>query len=342
MSYAIIRNAKHKMGAVNGVGRHNEREGKNHSNDKIDDTKTYLNYHIKKPREKSYSKEFYRIKEENGYEGKLMLTGKKQSNVICEFLVASDNKYFDQGNNEMGLQYFDDAYEFICNEYGEKNIVSAVVHMDETTPHMHVSYVPIGKCKKTIKTLTGENKDNGKPIYKKELTYVDGVNCSDVWKGFNSYGTLQDKYYKFIKERGHDMDRGDKVDLNADYTEKKQHVSHLEHKVKTLDKNIQKFNDEISEVEDIMEWVDGFSKGNVQGDKLILSRDEWKIIAQMLMLYAIDKDNVKKRSEILVLGEKTQKMLVKLKKNNPELYKTFADEYSKIDKPKVKSKKISR
>ena len=59
----------------------------------------------------------------------------------------------------------------------EKNIISAIVHLDKTTPHVHLTYIPV---------VQATNK-KGEEIKK--------INYSDFWKGFNSYGKLQDNFY---------------------------------------------------------------------------------------------------------------------------------------------------
>ena len=40
-------------------------------------------------------------------------------------------------------EFFEDAYAFLANRYGAENVVSAYVHMDESTPHMHFAWVPV-------------------------------------------------------------------------------------------------------------------------------------------------------------------------------------------------------
>lgn len=39
--------------------------------------------------------------------------------------------------------FFAGVYDFCCQKYGEQNIISAYVHMDEATPHIHVAWVPV-------------------------------------------------------------------------------------------------------------------------------------------------------------------------------------------------------
>lgn len=52
--------------------------------------------------------------------------------------------------------FFTNTYDFLVNKYGEKNVVSAYVHKDESTPHMHFAWLPIVKEKKNKKRLGQE------------------------------------------------------------------------------------------------------------------------------------------------------------------------------------------
>ena len=134
------------MSAVPLSERHNERRNKNYSNKDIDPSRTCLNYHLKQPTAASYEQEFYRIRDEYGLKGNLRLTGKKQSTILCEFIITSDKQFFDRLGEERTKQFFFDAYRFVTHKVGgEQFVVSAVVHMDEKTPHMHFCFVPITK-----------------------------------------------------------------------------------------------------------------------------------------------------------------------------------------------------
>jgi len=50
--------------------------------------------------------------------------------------------------DEQIKQFFELSYKFLSERYGEKNVISAYVHMDETTPHMHFLFIPIVDDKK--------------------------------------------------------------------------------------------------------------------------------------------------------------------------------------------------
>lgn len=89
MSYAIIRNAKYKRENLMAVYRHNERKNKNYSNKDIDRTKTNLNYSLKNP-EFNYVKEFDEIIKKYNLKGQI----KTVSNIVCEYMITSDNDFF--------------------------------------------------------------------------------------------------------------------------------------------------------------------------------------------------------------------------------------------------------
>ena len=185
MSYAIIRNKNYKINAVPLMERHNERLNHNYSNKDIDLSRTSENYHLKRIQAESYQQEFKRIRTRQGLKGNLRLHGEKQSTVLCEFVITSDKEFFDRIGKERTKKFFQDAYDFVTAKAGgEQYVLSAVVHMDEATPHMHVAFIPV---------INGKDR-KGNPCKR--------INCSEFWKGRDSYSRLQDEYYDFITSRG--------------------------------------------------------------------------------------------------------------------------------------------
>ena len=63
--------------------------------------------------------------------------------LMGAFVISSDGEFFKQLMPSQQRRFFEDATEYFAEKYGEENIISAVVHMDETTPHMHLNLVPI-------------------------------------------------------------------------------------------------------------------------------------------------------------------------------------------------------
>ena len=53
-------------------------------------------------------------------------------------------------------------------EFGKKNVVSAVLHMDETTPHLHITVVPITDKDAKERKVRPKFDDDGTPIHNYE------------------------------------------------------------------------------------------------------------------------------------------------------------------------------
>ena len=188
MSFAIIRNEKYTKDQMIKLAPHNERVKTKYSNQNIDLSRSHLNYHLKKPIYTNYFKEFKRLKEENNLKGQLH----KNSIYACEMIITSDKDFFSSIGEKETKRYFKTAYEFVCNykNLGSENIISAVVHMDEETPHMHITYIPV---------VDSKDKE-GNPIRK--------IGGYDFWKEKNSYMLLQDVFYENVLTHGFKLERG--------------------------------------------------------------------------------------------------------------------------------------
>ena len=187
MSYAIIRNAKYKRENLMAVYRHNERKNKNYSNENIDRTKSHLNYSLKEI-EFNYVKEFDKIIKKYNLKGQI----KKVSNIVCEYMITSDNDFFKKIGEEETKRYFETAYKFVCEykDLGEKYILSAKIHLDERSPHMHLVFLPV--------VHTTDKKGNS----------IDKLACSEFWKAKDSYRQLQNDFFEYMVANRFDLQRG--------------------------------------------------------------------------------------------------------------------------------------
>jgi plasmid recombination enzyme len=107
---------------------------------------------------------------------------RKDVNVCCSWIVTAPK---DLKENDLP-DFFAKTYDFLQNRYGKDNVVSAYVHMDETTPHIHFAFVPVTYDKKkerykvsafeviTKKDLQSFHSDLEKHI-NKELGYEIGI-----------------------------------------------------------------------------------------------------------------------------------------------------------------------
>lgn len=138
MAYAILRFAKHKGGASKALSAHHERTKEVYaSNPDIDPSRTAQNFHLVTPRW-SYEQEI---------KHRIQMAGcrvRKDSVKFVDTLVTVSPEFVQAHEAEM-KEYFTRAFEFLKDRIGEDNIISAVVHMDEKTPHLHLCFVPLTK-----------------------------------------------------------------------------------------------------------------------------------------------------------------------------------------------------
>ncbi len=313
MSYAIVRNKKLTRAEINGKGTHNDRKAKNHSNKDIDPTRTHLNYYIKK-NEFTYTKEFDKYIKENNLQGHL----RSNSIIMCQMIFTSDQSFFDKIGEKETKRYFDECYKFICNykNLGEKNIISAVVHLDEGAPHMHLMFVPVVHTK---------DKDGNK---------IDKICARDFWKGRDSYRKLQDAYFNHVKSKGFDLERGMFIEDTG-----RKHYTIEEYKKITNYENTKKVLNDIK--------LDLPNVPNISDiGKFTLKRDE-KILDEIIkpkddLIKELYRNNLSlhkeltKQSKIIDEVQKYQKERNSIIADNQELHNTVKNlEYEYKEKKKT-------
>lgn len=313
MSYAIVRNEKLTRAEINGKGTHNDRKAKNHSNKDIDPTRTHLNYYIKK-NEFTYTKEFDKYIKENNLKGHL----RSNSIIMCQMIFTSDQAFFDKIGEKETKRYFDECYKFICNykNLGEKNIISAVVHLDEGAPHMHLMFVPVVHTKD------------------KEGNKIDKICARDFWKGRDSYRKLQDSYFNHVKSKGFDLERGMFIEDTG-----RKHYTIEEYKKITNYENTKKvLNDIKLDLPNVPDITDI--------GKFTLKRDE-KILDEIIkpkddFLKELYRDNLSlhkeltKQSKIIDEAQKYQKERNSIIADNQKLHNTIKNlEYEYTEKKKT-------
>ena len=178
MPYAILRFQKRKAGSVASCERHNERKKEAYkSNPDIDTERSKDNYHLVPPPRYTYKKEINRMVKEAGCKVR------RDSVMMVETLITASPEFMNSLPPEEQKEYFTRALEFLSERVGKQNILSAVVHMDEKTAHMHLSFVP----------LTPDGRLSAKEIVgnKKKLTW---------W---------QDKFWEHMVAKYPDLERGE-------------------------------------------------------------------------------------------------------------------------------------
>lgn len=151
--YAILRFAKYKGPEISGIEAHNERTKEKYaSNPDIDPTRTHLNFHLIKPERKYRAESEKQIKEAG-------CRTRSDSVRVVEALITATPEFFKGKKRSEMKAYFEEAVDFIKQHQSPETIISAVVHLDEKNPHMHLCFVPLTEDKRLCaKEIVGNKK----------------------------------------------------------------------------------------------------------------------------------------------------------------------------------------
>ena len=295
---------------LKGIFRHNERRNRNYSNNNIDKEKSYLNYSIKSP-QYSYEKEFEQIRNQYNLKGQIKVV----SNIACEYIITSDKEFFETIGEEETKRYFETAYKFV-SEYknlGEQYILSAKVHMDEQSPHMHLIFLPV--------VHTKDKKEND----------IDKLACSEFWKAKDSYRQLQNAFYDYMVSNNFELERG----LPKEETGR-EHIDLKEYKELT---NFEKTKETLKNIK--LELPDVPDIADININRLSKKRDE-KILEEIIkpkdnLINELYKDNLSLHQELL----RQAKMVEKAEKYENERDKILSDNrelHNQVDNIKAEYK----
>lgn len=179
MSMIVARMEKMKSGNLVGIGNHNQRKTKNHSNKEIDKTRSHLNYDLLN-RTENYKTDIENFINENKSTQRAV---RKDAVLINEWIITSDKDFFDNLTESEIENFFERSKDYFAEKFGEKNIRYATVHLDESTPHMHMDIVPFDK----------DNKLSAKRVFNRQA-------LRDVQEELPSY----------LQELGFEIERGQK------------------------------------------------------------------------------------------------------------------------------------
>ena len=180
--YGIIRMQKFHKDAILGIQKHNQREGENSKNKDIDSNKTMLNYDFVNEDKIKYHEE---IKKMTATRVKRKI--RNDAVLVAEFFVSASPEYMHAMSPDEQRKYFEASLDHIAGKYGQQNILYAVVHNDEATPHMHVGFVPITEDRRLA--------------------------AKDYFHGKTKIRRIQDDFHNYMNKRGYDIERGEPSEL---------------------------------------------------------------------------------------------------------------------------------
>lgn len=143
---------------------------------------------------------------------------KTRSNSVLalDTIYTASPNFFQGKTNQQNDDFFKDCLQFHQEHFG--HIISAVIHYDETTPHLHVISVPLTK---------------------------DGrLSARDVIGNKSKMSKTQDSFFEQVG-RGYGLERG----IHMDGQEKRQHISAQEHELREIKQAIARGKEELEAIE---------------------------------------------------------------------------------------------
>lgn len=205
--YCIMRTEKRKKSDLSGIQKENNRTATEYNN-KVEPGMDIFNVTLKES-----SNWLQDINKEIQAAG-----AKTRANSVLalDTLYTASPEFFQGKTNEENDRFFRDCLKFHENHFG--HIISAVVHYDETTPHLHVISVPLTK---------------------------DGrLSARDVIGNKSKMSKTQDSLFEQVG-RGYGLERG----THMDGQEKKQHISAQEHELREIKQQIAKEQEKLEAIE---------------------------------------------------------------------------------------------
>ena len=171
------------------------------------------------------------------------------SDVACEMLFTSDEKFFENMNKDQIRQWAQESLNFVTKDIGIKkeNIIHAVVHMDEKTPHLHVVAVPL------IDTYDKRRKQNTLKISRAK--YIQGG---------KHLTKLQDVYNERMNACGYKLDRGDIGNLKVHEKTADYKARQVKEHIKILDIKKAQLNSSIKEIDNKSRMLTSALKNSIQ------------------------------------------------------------------------------
>jgi len=241
---------KNQMSDVKGKENEQERKGKI-SNEDIDLDRTKNNVELVESDKTLYQRVKDRVEDLKERGSRVQ----KNSVVMYSNILTVPQEQAEKWGEKKTDDYFKVCYEFFCKEFGKENVVSAKIHKDESTPHMHLHFVPV-------------NKENGKlqarvSMNKKKINYI------------------HDNLPKFLQEKGFEVERasGKTKDKNVEdiheFKQIKNAINEKENELKKIEKEINNLRI-LKEPKKEIEKINGSAKESIFGDKISLPSSDYK------------------------------------------------------------------
>jgi len=140
---------------------------------------------------------------------------RSNSVVALDTLYTASPSFFEGKTREQTEDFFRDCLQFHQRQFG--HIISAVIHYDETTPHLHIVSVP--------------------------LTADGRLSAREIVGNRQNMSRMQDDFFEQVG-RNYGLERG----TRSDGQEKRKHISAQEHRLRQVTEQTQEQEQRLHEV----------------------------------------------------------------------------------------------
>ena len=334
-NFTVARVVTHTRAGVGKCERHNERKNENYGNMNVVLERTPMNVHFKACGELTYNETLDRLVVDRA----VSLRGlKENAKVYDEMILDVNTDYFERhGGYKFAKEFYGEAYRFACKLYGDRNILSAVMHADEINLaltekygrpvyhyHLHIVALPVvekqvlwskrckdkalvGTVKETVQQVSHSKKwksqraldEQGKPAF----------DDKGKPKLIPSYSILQDEFCRHMQEAGFtDFIRGERGST-AD------NLSNLQYQIKKDTERLEAIQEKIRAEEAEYAVVHPVHKTHAESDemgkktltgKITVSQDDFDTLTQLA------KEGVSGRGQLNRLKEENNRLQARI------------------------------
>ena len=311
---------KNQMSDVKGKEMEQERKGKI-SNEDIDLERTHLNIELVESDLNLYQRVKERVDDLKESGSRVQ----KNSVVMYSNILTVPVEQAERWGEEKTDEYFKSCYDFFCEEFGKENVVSAKIHKDETSPHMHLHFVPVNKENGRLQARVAMNRAKMNYIHDHLPKFLQKRNFDVVRGSGKKEPNIEDIHeYKAVQR------------LKAELKSEKNKLESQKKEIGKSLKNIKTYTSPLAKIEEIEKRK--FVKGLIN-KRIELSVDDYENLS------AMGKENLKLRQKIIELKSENytyQQKNDKLTEENVSFRQNinyFSSKVSKLDSQVLQQEK---
>ncbi len=274
---SVARVEKLSAAKIGKAERHNERKNESYANLNVEPERIPFNVSFKSTDGLTYSEYFDKLLSD----GKISTRGlKADATLFNEMVIDVNTEYFEEhGGYEYARKFYEEAYRFCCDFYGEDNIVSAVMHSDEINRevserlgkpvyhyHLHVVAIPTvdkeirwskrckdealrGTVREVIRQVSHSKKwKNTVPMLNERGEPVLNKSGKPVF--VKSYSILQDDLLDHMRAAGFvDVERGSRGSTAEHLTSLEYQIQQDQARLETIQTSAEEQESKLSAVE---------------------------------------------------------------------------------------------